>query len=61
VNNKSANQFQELIDILHWMVKLIQIDIATLVTLLSSFLVAPRWGHLEAAYYIFCAYLKLHA
>jgi hypothetical protein len=59
LNDKGANQFQELIGILRWMVKLGRIDIATPVALLSSFLAAPRRGHLEAAYHIF-AYLKLH-
>jgi hypothetical protein len=60
LNDKGANQFQELIGILRWSVKLGRIDIATAVSHLSSFLAAPRRGLLEAAYHIF-AYLKAHA
>jgi hypothetical protein len=59
LNDRGANQFQEVIGILRWMVELGRIDIATPVALLSSFLAMPRRGHLEAAYHIF-AYLKLH-
>jgi hypothetical protein len=60
LNDKGANQFQELIGILRWSIELGQIDIASPVALLSSFLDLPTRGHLEAVYHVF-AYLKLHA
>jgi uncharacterized protein len=60
LNAKGANRFQELIGILRWTVELGRINIATPVALLSSFLAAPRRGHLESVYHIF-AYLKAHA
>lgn len=59
LNVRGANQFQELIGILRWMVKLSWIEIAMPVALLSSFLALPRWGHQEVAYHIFAS-LKLH-
>jgi hypothetical protein len=59
LNAKGANRFQEMIGILRWSVELGRIDIATPVALLSSFLAAPRRGHLEAVYHVF-AYLKAH-
>jgi hypothetical protein len=59
LNDKGANQFQDLIGMLWWSDELGRMDIATTVSHLSSFLAAPRRGHLEAAYHI-VAYLKAH-
>jgi hypothetical protein len=41
-NDQGANQFQEVIAILRWMVELGQINITTPVALLSSILALPR-------------------
>ena len=54
-----ANYYQNLIGILRWAVELGRVDIHVGVSLLSSYLVQPRVGHLEQAFHIF-AYLKSH-
>jgi len=51
--------YQSQISILRWMVELGRLDIYVNVALLSSYLTAPRIGHLEAIYSIF-GYLKSH-
>jgi len=56
---KEANYFQSLIGVLRWAVELGRIDIATEVSMLSSFLAMPRDGHLQQVFHIF-AYLKQH-
>jgi hypothetical protein len=52
-----VNYFQGLIGILQWIVELGRIDIIIPVSLLSRYLVSPREGHLQQAFWIF-AYLK---
>jgi len=59
LNAQQANYYQELIGILRWAVELGRIDIHTQITMLSSYLVQPRVGHLDAVFRIF-AYLKAH-
>jgi hypothetical protein len=44
-----ASFIQHLIGVMHWMVELGSVDIATEVSMLSSYLALPREGHLEAA------------
>jgi hypothetical protein len=44
--------YQHLIGIMRWMVELGHIDIVVEVSMLSSYLVYPREGHLEAAIHI---------
>lgn len=51
--------YQGYIGILRWIVELGRIDIHTEVSHLSSYLVAPRDGHLQAALSVF-AYLRKH-
>jgi hypothetical protein len=51
--------YQSQISILRWMVELGRLDIYINVALLSSYLTAPRQGHLEAIYCIY-GYLKSH-
>lgn len=51
--------YQGYIGILRWVVELGRVDIMTEVSLLSSYLVAPREGHFHAALSIF-AYLRKH-
>jgi len=51
--------YQSQISILRWMVELGRLDIYINVALLSSYLTAPRQGHLEALYCIY-GYLKSH-
>ena len=48
-----ATRYQQMIGILCWLIELGRIDIITEVSLLSSFNVNPREGHLEAAYRVF--------
>ena len=50
--------FQHLIGVMRWMVEIGRVDIATEVSMLSSYLALPREGHLEAALHIM-GYLKL--
>jgi hypothetical protein len=54
-----ASQYQQLIGILRWAVKLGRVDVLVEVSLMSSHLCQPRVGHLEAVYSIF-AYLEKH-
>jgi hypothetical protein len=50
-------RYQELNDHLCWAVEIGRVDIPLEVSLLSSYLVMPRLGHLEQAFHIF-GYLK---
>ena len=54
-----ASLYMSYIGILRWSVELGRFDIATEVSHLSSYLVSPRQGHLDAVYNIF-GYLKRH-
>ena len=49
--------YQELIGILRWAVELGRLDILLEVSLMSTYLAAPREGHLEQVFHIF-GYLK---
>jgi len=53
-----ASFFQHLIGVMRWMVELGRVDIATEVSMLSSYLALPREGHLEAALHVM-GYLRL--
>ncbi len=44
--------YQHLIGVMRWMVELRHIDIATEVSMLSSYLACPRKGHLENSLYV---------
>ena len=57
LKDDQATYFQSKIGILQWMVELGQVDIATEVSLLSSYVALPREGHLETIFH-FYAYLK---
>ena len=48
----AASYYLNTIGILRWMIKLGQIDIITKVSLLSSHVVLPREGHLDAAVHV---------
>ncbi len=50
--------YQHLIGVLRWMVELGSVDIATEVSMLSSYLAYLREGHLEAAIHVM-GYLRL--
>ena len=52
-----ANYFQSIIGVMRWMIEIGRIDIATEVSMLSSYLAYPREGHFEAALHIM-SYLK---
>jgi len=54
---EQANYYQSLIGVLRWAVELGRIDILIHVSMLSSFLAAPREGHLSQVFHLF-AYLK---
>jgi hypothetical protein len=55
----SSEQYISQVSILRWMAELGRLDIYVHVALLSSYLVQPRHGHLEALYNIY-GYLKQH-
>ena len=59
LGDDKATQYQQMIGILRWSIELGRIDIITEVSLLSSFNVNPREGHLEDAYRVF-EYLYSH-
>jgi hypothetical protein len=44
--------YQHLIGVMRWMVELGRIDIATEISMLSSYLACPRKGHLENALHV---------
>jgi hypothetical protein len=50
--------YQHLISVMRWMIELGRVDIATKVSMLSSYLVYPREGHLEAVIHVM-GYLQL--
>jgi hypothetical protein len=54
---EQANYFQNLIGVLRWIIELGRLDIHVHVSMLSTFLAAPRQGHLNEVLHIF-AYLK---
>jgi hypothetical protein len=56
---EDTNFYQSQLSILRWMVELGRVDIYINIALLSTFMAAPRQGHLEAIYYIY-GYLKSH-
>jgi hypothetical protein len=60
LDDEMTNYYQSQISILRWMVELGRLDIYIQVALLSSYLVKPRVGHLEAVYYLY-GYLKAHS
>ena len=57
MNAEGLHTYQELIVILRWAIEIWMIDILLKVSLLSSHLVLPHLGHLQAVYWIF-GYLK---
>ncbi len=59
LNDEETNYYQSQVSILRWMIELGRLDIYVHVALLSSYLVQPRRGHLEAIYNIY-GYLKQH-
>jgi hypothetical protein len=50
LDDKAANYYMELIGILHWLVELRHIDIMVDVSLLSSYMMQPRMGHLDQVF-----------
>jgi hypothetical protein len=59
LNHQDMSWFQNLIGILRWAIELGRIDIHLEVSMLASFLVHPREGHLDQCLHIF-SYLKGH-
>ena len=57
LDEEQATYYQSQIGILHWMVELGRIDIATEVSLLASHAALPRKGYLQTVFHIY-AYLK---
>ena len=53
LNDEDTNLYQSYISILRWIFELGRLDIYVHVAFLSSHLMHPRIGHLEAAYQIF--------
>jgi hypothetical protein len=56
---RRASYYMSLIGILRWMVELGRVDILMAVAMMSSYMAAPRQGHLDNVLHIF-AYLKKH-
>ena len=56
---EKLNFYQGLIGVLRWICELGRIDIVLPVSLMSRYLCAPRWGHLESVIHLF-GYLKKH-
>lgn len=52
-----ATYYQSLIGVLRWIVELGRVDICLEVSMMSSYLVSPREGHIQQLFHIF-AYLK---
>jgi hypothetical protein len=59
LSSETANFYQQLIGMLRWVVELGRMDIHLAVTLLSSYMMQPREGHLIEVLRIF-SYLKYH-
>ncbi len=57
LNDSAATYYMELIGILRWAVELGRIDIIVAVSLLSSYTMQPRAGHLDQVFHVF-SYLK---
>ena len=57
LDEDQATYYQSQIGILHWIVELGRIDIATKVSLLASHVALPRKAHLQTVFHIY-AYLK---
>jgi len=57
LNDRPAQYYMELIGILRWIVELGRMDIMVDVSMLSSFTIQPRVGHLDQVFHIF-GYLK---
>lgn len=53
LDGEAENYFQSQIGTLRWIVERGRIDIAAEVSMLSSFLALPRYGHLARVYHIF--------
>ena len=60
LDDVDAAYYQSLIRVLRWIVELGRVDINVEVSMLSSCLALPRFGHLQQLYNI-VAYLKKHA
>jgi hypothetical protein len=58
LDSECLSFYQHLIGVMRWMVELEQIDIATKISMLLSYLACPRKGHLENALHIM-GYLQL--
>ena len=52
LGDSDVHLFQSVVGTLRWMVEIGRVDISTELSILSSYLCAPREGHLEAALYI---------
>jgi hypothetical protein len=57
LNDRPAQYYMELIGILRWILELGRMDIMGYVSMLSSYTMQPRIGHLDQAFHIF-GYLK---
>ena len=57
LNPEQANYYQSQIGILRWIVEIGRLDIITEVSTLSTFLAAPREGHLQCIHHVY-GYLK---
>jgi hypothetical protein len=59
-DDEDTNYYMQQIGVLKWAVELGRIDIAAEVSILSSYMAAPREGHLSAIMHIIYSWLKSH-
>ena len=60
LDEEQATYYQSQMGILHWIVELGRIDIATVVSLLASHVALPRKGHVQTVFHIFAFLKKRH-
>ena len=60
LDEDQATYYQSQIGILHWIVELGRIDIATEVSLLALHVALPRKGHLQTVFHIYACLKKRH-
>ena len=60
MDEEQATDNQSQTGILHWIVELGRIDIATEVSLLGSHVALPRKGHLQTVFHIYACLKKRH-
>ena len=58
-DDEAANYYQQQIGVLQWIVELGRVDVCTEVSMLASYAMAPREGHMQAIFHMF-TFLNTH-